>query len=112
MADQNTMNFVEGDFVVYPAHGVGQIEGIETQTIAGMELSLYAISFEKERMRLKIPVAKAEQSGLRKLSSDERLGDAIQTAEHHDPSTAGIIHHSIIVSDRGTGSRVHILPFF
>ncbi len=79
MADQNTMNFVEGDFVVYPAHGVGQIEGIETQTIAGMEIDLYAISFEKERMRLKIPVMKAEQSGLRKLSSDERLGDAIQT---------------------------------
>lgn len=79
MADQNTVNFVKGDFVVYPAHGVGQVEGVETQTIAGMEISLYAISFEKERMRLKIPVAKAAQSGLRKLSSNERLGDAIQT---------------------------------
>lgn len=79
MADQNTLNFVKGDFVVYPAHGVGQIEGIETQTIGGMEISLYAICFEKERMRLKIPVMKAAQSGLRKLSSNERLDDAIQT---------------------------------
>ncbi|MCB1531476.1 MAG: CarD family transcriptional regulator [Alphaproteobacteria bacterium] len=72
-------NFSQGDFVVYPAHGVGQIEGVETQTIAGMEVRLYAISFEKERMRLKIPVMKAEESGLRKLSSTDRLKDALST---------------------------------
>lgn len=72
-------NFSQGDFVVYAAHGVGQIEGVETQTIAGMEVKLYVISFEKERMRLKIPVMKAEESGLRRLSSADRLKDALQT---------------------------------
>ena len=72
-------NFTQGDYVVYPAHGVGQIEGVETQTIAGMEVRLYAISFEKERMRLKIPVIKAEEAGLRKLSSADRLKDALKT---------------------------------
>lgn len=77
MADND--NFSEGDLVVYPAHGVGQIEGVETQTIAGMEISLYAISFEKERMRLKIPVMKAQESGLRRLSSADRLKDALST---------------------------------
>ena len=56
MADNDNVDFTRGDYVVYPAHGVGQIEGVETQTIAGMEIRLYAISFEKERMRLKIPV--------------------------------------------------------
>ena len=72
-------NFTQGDYVVYPAHGVGQIEGVETQTIAGMEIRLYAVSFEKERMRLKIPVTKAEASGLRRLSSTDRLKDAMKT---------------------------------
>ena len=79
MADNDNFNFAQGDYVVYPAHGVGQIEGVETQTIGGMEVSLYAISFEKERMRLKIPVVKAETSGLRKLSTADRMDDAIKT---------------------------------
>ena len=79
MADNDNFNFAQGDYVVYPAHGVGQIEGVETQTIGGMEISLYAISFEKERMRLKIPVKKAESSGLRKLSTNDRMDDAIKT---------------------------------
>lgn len=79
MADNDNFNFAQGDYVVYPAHGVGQIEGVEVQTIGGMEIRLYAISFEKERMRLKIPVMKAEASGLRKLSTTDRMGDAIKT---------------------------------
>ncbi len=82
MADNdNQIKFSTGDYVVYPAHGVGQVEGIETHTIGGMQVSLYTISFEKDRMRLKVPVAKADVSGLRKLSSAERLGTAMQTLQ-------------------------------
>ncbi len=77
MADND--NFAKGDYVVYPAHGVGLIEGVETQTISGMEIKLYAINFEKERMRLKIPMIKAKESGLRKLCTSSRLKDAIKT---------------------------------
>lgn len=72
-------NFEKGDYVVYPAHGVGQIEGIETQTISGMEIKLYAINFKKERMRLKVPMIKAEEAGLRKLCTTSRLKDALKT---------------------------------
>ncbi len=79
MAHNDNYDFKAGDNVVYPAHGVGCVDGVETQTIAGMELSLYVVSFEKDRMRLKIPVNKAEVSGLRKLSSNERLDDALNT---------------------------------
>lgn len=79
MAAADNDNFRKGDFVVYPAHGVGQIEGVETAVIAGMEIKLYAITFEKDRMRLKIPVKKAQTSGLRRLSSTSRLKDAIKT---------------------------------
>ena len=79
MANNDNFNFSQGDKVVYPAHGVGQIEGVETQNIGGVEVRLYAIGFEKERMRLKIPVMKAEASGLRKLCTDGRLKDALKT---------------------------------
>ena len=72
-------NFAKGDYVVYAAHGLGQIEGIETQTISGMEIKLYVVNFEKERMRLKIPMMKAKESGLRKLCTTARIKDAIKT---------------------------------
>lgn len=81
MADNDNFDFDTGDYVVYPAHGVGLIEGVETQTIGGMEVKLYAISFERDRMRLKIPVFKARASGLRKLSTGDRLKDAMSTLQ-------------------------------
>ena len=44
-----------------------------------MEIKLYSIVFEKDRMRLKVPVQKAESAGLRKLASENRLHDALET---------------------------------
>jgi CarD family transcriptional regulator len=79
--DNKQSNFKKGDYVVYPSHGVGRVEGIETTKIGGMDMSLYTISFEKDRMRLKVPVMKAGAEGLRKLSSDDRLKDAIKTLQ-------------------------------
>ena len=79
MADNDNINFSEGDYVVYAAHGVGQIEGVETATIGGADVSLYVINFEKDRMRVKIPVMRAESSGLRALSNGKRMDDALQT---------------------------------
>ena len=78
MSNDN-IDFKKGDYVVYPAHGVGQVEGIETTKIGESEVKLYAISFEKDRMRLKVPVIKAGPSGLRKLCTEDRLKDAIKT---------------------------------
>jgi CarD family transcriptional regulator len=54
---------------------------VETLTVAGQSVSLYAITFEKERMKLKIPVAKAKTSGLRRLSSKDRLKAALDTLQ-------------------------------
>jgi CarD family transcriptional regulator len=79
MTNDNNVKFQAGDYVVYPAHGVGQVEGVETQSISGMEVKLYTISFEKDRMRLKVPVMKAENSGLRRLCTESRLQDAMDT---------------------------------
>jgi CarD family transcriptional regulator len=75
------VEYKKGDYVVYPAHGVGQIEAVETQIIAGMEIKLYAICFEKDRMRLKVPVFKAHASGLRRLSTSNRMQDALKTLQ-------------------------------
>lgn len=75
----NSSDFEAGDFVVYPAHGVGKVEGIETQTISGVDVTLYTISFEQDRMRLKLPISKIKSSGLRKLSSGDRLKEALTT---------------------------------
>jgi CarD family transcriptional regulator len=73
--------FNQGDMVVYPAHGVGTVEGIETTTIGGEALTLYTISFKQERMRLKLPIEKAQRAGLRRLSSKERLKTALSTLQ-------------------------------
>lgn len=75
------LEFTAGDFVVYPAHGVGRVEGIETHNIAGQDVMLYTITFEKERMTLKVPVAKAKNSGLRRLSSKDRIKVALETLQ-------------------------------
>lgn len=77
MADK--VEFKVGDLVVYPAHGVGEIESIETQTIAGMEMTLYGIHFKEDRLKMKLPLAKAKTAGLRKLCSQDRLETALET---------------------------------
>ena len=72
------MMFRPGDFVVYPTHGVGQVTRIEIQEIAGHKLKLFVISFENERMTLRVPIAKVVTSGLRKLSSRKVMDTAME----------------------------------
>ncbi|OHC74388.1 MAG: CarD family transcriptional regulator [Rhodospirillales bacterium RIFCSPLOWO2_12_FULL_58_28] len=67
-----------GDHVVYPTHGVGRVIGIETQEIAGHTLELYVISFENDRMTLRVPIAKAESSGLRSIAT-RKVMDTVMT---------------------------------
>jgi CarD family transcriptional regulator len=69
--------FDVGDYVVYPKHGVGRVMELLHQEIAGMSLELYVLRFEKERMTLRVPVGKVESVGMRKLSSDKTLREAL-----------------------------------
>ena len=71
--------FDVGDYVVYPKHGVGRVIELLEQEIAGMRLELYVLRFEKERMTLRVPVNKVESIGMRKLSSDKTLREALDT---------------------------------
>ncbi len=70
-------NFVEGDYVVYPTHGVGKVERIATEEIAGHKLDLIHITFEENRMTLRVPVAKARTAGLRKLATRKLFDEAL-----------------------------------
>jgi CarD family transcriptional regulator len=71
--------FSSGDFVVYPTHGVGKVLGVEKQTVAGFALELFVIYFESERMTLRVPVDKVKNSGLRRISSRDKMQTAIGT---------------------------------
>ena len=67
------------EFIVYPAHGVGQIIDIADQEIAGMSLELFVVNFEKEKMVLRVPLDKAKQVGMRKLADGEVMEGAMKT---------------------------------
>lgn len=72
-------SFRKGDAVVYPAHGVGRVESVGFEHIAGHRLNLIHISFEHNQMTLRVPVAQAQAAGLRKLVSQETLAAALAT---------------------------------
>jgi CarD family transcriptional regulator len=78
-AKDKDSGFKKGDFVVYPTHGVGKVLGVENQEISGHTLQVIIISFDKDRMTLRVPVAKARNSGLRKLSSRKVMETALAT---------------------------------
>lgn len=72
-------DFKTSERIVYPAHGVGEIVGLEEQEVAGMKLELFVIAFEKDKMKLRVPVAKAAAVGMRKLSDPATVKKALET---------------------------------
>jgi CarD family transcriptional regulator len=71
--------FKTNEFIVYPAHGVGQITAIEEQEVAGFTLELYVISFVKDKMTLKVPTPKVASVGMRKLAEADVVKKALDT---------------------------------
>ncbi len=67
------------DYVVYPTHGVGKILCVEKQEISGMKLELFVIEFEKDKMTLRVPLAKVQSVGMRRLSSPQKMKSALAT---------------------------------
>lgn len=79
MSKSKKLDFSPEQFVVYPAHGVGKVVTVETQEIAGMELELFVVAFEKDKMTLRVPTHKAIEVGMRSLSSPELVMKAMTT---------------------------------
>src|ERR1700690_4556356 len=71
--------FKMNDHVVYPPHGVGRVAGIEEKEVAGARLELFVITFEKDKMTLRVPTLKAKAVGMRKLSSPDIVNNALNT---------------------------------
>lgn len=79
MTKSKKPDFRPNEFVVYPAHGVGRIISIEEQEIAGIHLELFVISFEKDKMTLRVPTHKATEIGMRGLSTPDLINKALDT---------------------------------
>jgi CarD family transcriptional regulator len=83
MAEAKQSDYSAGDFVVYPTHGVGKVLGVEIQEISGISLELIIIKFHEDHwwdtMTLRVPVEKAQSSGLRKLSTRKVMDTALTT---------------------------------
>lgn len=71
--------FRPNDFVVYPAHGVGRIVSIEEQEVAGIRIEMFVISFEKDKMTLRVPTHRAVAVGMRSLSTPDVVSKALET---------------------------------
>ena len=79
MSKSSKPDFRPNDFVVYPAHGVGKIVKVEEQEIAGVNLELFVIAFEKDKMTLRVPTNKATEVGMRPLADENVVAHAMKT---------------------------------
>lgn len=79
MSKSKKLDFRPSEFVVYPAHGVGQIVSVEEQEVAGITLELFVVAFEKDKMTLRVPTHKATEIGMRPLSSPDVIAHAMKT---------------------------------
>src|SRR5947209_3616886 len=71
--------FKTGEFIVYPAHGVGQIVSIDEQEVAGFKLELFVINFIKDKMTLRVPTSKVASVGMRKLADSDLMKKGLST---------------------------------
>jgi CarD family transcriptional regulator len=76
---QHRFGFATSEYVVYPTHGVGRIVAIEEREIAGSKLELFVITFEKDKMTLRVPTSKTKNAGMRKLSDEMVVARALET---------------------------------
>jgi CarD family transcriptional regulator, regulator of rRNA transcription len=84
---ESPLEFSKDEFVVYPAHGVGQVSAIEVQTVAGTSLEFFVIYFAKSKMRARVPTRKAASIGIRKLSSPAAIEQARRILSQAAPRT-------------------------
>jgi CarD family transcriptional regulator len=84
-------NFKKGDYVVYPSHGVGKVTGLNTQELAGVSMDFYQIQFEKEKMSLSVPIARAEKIGLRTLCILDHIDQSLDIITEAAQTSRGIM---------------------
>jgi CarD family transcriptional regulator len=69
--------FVVGDAVMHPAHGVGRVTGESTATVGGESLELVHFAFGEGRLLLRVPRAKVNVNGIRRLAGGALIAEAL-----------------------------------
>lgn len=82
--------FKVGEYVVYPTHGVGKITGKETEQIGDIELQVFVINFERDKMVLRVPMHRAEAAGLRGVSGETDVKKAVSTLKGRARTSRGM----------------------
>lgn len=76
--------FTEGDMAVYPAHGVGVIKSVETQTVAGTDQTFYVMEILENNMTIMIPTASSASAGLRAIVNEQQVDEVLAILEKKD----------------------------
>ena len=79
MSGKSELEFSIGDHVVYPAHGVGVVKAVEDEQVVGVTMEVYVITFDHEKMTLRVPTKKARTAGLRALAEGNVVSTALIT---------------------------------
>lgn len=90
VTNKDSFPFQEGDAIVYAAHGVGRVDRIGVEDIAGTKLEMIQISFPDNQMTLRIPLSKAKKAGLRKIASREIVSKAMSTIKGKPQNNKGM----------------------
>lgn len=81
--------FKLGDLAVYPAHGVGRIESIETKSIGGKKQDFYIMRILENDMKILIPIHNAEAVGLRELLDTSDISRVYEILKSREVSVNG-----------------------
>jgi CarD family transcriptional regulator, regulator of rRNA transcription len=78
------MTFKVGDKAVYPAHGVGIIEGVETREIAGTKQTFYVLKIMENGMTIMVPTRNADNIGMREVIAADKIDQVYDILKERD----------------------------
>ena len=79
MKTKKSSDFKIGETVVYPKHGVGEIEKIETMEVSNIKTSFYVVKMEQSKLTIRVPLDKKNEVGLRKISPKKIIEEVYST---------------------------------
>jgi CarD family transcriptional regulator len=85
---QKIREFRVGDLAVYPAHGVGRINSIETRIVNGEEHDFYMMKIIENEMTIMIPTWNVEQVGLRDVIDKKEIPKVYEVMKKREDSTS------------------------
>ncbi len=78
------ISFKVGDKIVYPGHGVGEIEGVRTTNLGGQDHHIYNIKILDSGMKVMVPVSQAAAVGLRRIVDKKEIERVFEILRDRD----------------------------